>query len=187
MPRASHVQGSVDGLCGIYCLVHFLERVPKLSRRARTKAHAAFSELLKDAQDLGLLDASNISGGYYAADLARIFNKTASRKRLPYLAAELDAVREALELTSATELLRRVLNEEGSAIVSAYGGRHWVLAVTVGSDLQFVVKDPGHAERYRKRELKRAPTDFDGVALVPRRSAIARALRGRISALVQQD
>lgn len=165
----------MDGLCGIYCLVHFLERAEKLSAKGRTKAHSAFAELLKDAEAIGLLKASNIIAGYYAEDLANIFNKTAKRKRLPFVARELTLVVDAAECESGTTLLRMIFEEGGAAIVSVNAGQHWVLAEGIGNDTQILVADSGHHEKYRKEQLKRLSNSYDGVALLPRRSSLARA------------
>ena len=176
MARANQIQGSLDGLCGIYCLVHYLDKLPKLTQTSLPKREAAFSALLISAEKLSLLKAYNIFGGYFAADLVLVFNETARRKRLSHRAFELCTVAEAVEADSGVGLLREIFRQNGSAILSVHAGTHWVLANKIADDGRILVQDSGHSEKYRKEEVKRVGTGYDGVALLPARSAIARSL-----------
>lgn len=168
----------MDGLCGIYCLVHFLDRAPRISKFGRTKAHAAFAALLESAERAKLLTAAHITRGFYAEDLAEIFNGTVLRKRLPFRASTLETVAEKVDEASGSTLLRRIFGEGGAAIVSVCGGQHWVLAESIGDNTDILVRDSGHSARHRKDELKRVSNAFDGVALLPRRSSLAGAFKG---------
>ena len=166
------IQGSVDGLCGIYSLVHYLEKLRVFPiGRSETRAKSAFSALLKSAEVLvspvdnkPLLSAKRIAAGYYTDDLVEIFNATMMRKRLNYRASLLEAICEHEDGSSTGEVVRSLIHDGASVVLQVRGEEHFVLAVAIDESGCISVRDSGHHANYRLEELKR-PASEDGVVL----------------------
>jgi hypothetical protein len=175
MARILHAtQGAADGLCGIYSLVNFMQDQPRI-RKANVHGHkVAFAHLLKSAEDLQLLNAERICAGFSADDLVAIFNKTAQRKRIPFKAVELAAVLPTDGQPTSIELMERILDEGGVAIVLRHGDKHWVLAHGLSDDRRIQIKDSGHNPRYRTAQVSYLRILDDGVAILPGRSRLLR-------------
>lgn len=169
----SHVQGSVDGLCGVYALVHYIERIANFPvGRSKTRAKAGFQALLKSAENLKspydgkpLLSAERIATGYYTDDLVEMFNLTMSRKRLPHRAVLLEEICQNDNQTSIGQLIRSLIEDGAKIVLQVNAGTHFVLAHDLDEDGDILVRDSGHVEKFRVEELKKAPCSQDGVVI----------------------
>jgi len=161
------MQGTMDGLCGLYCIVRAMHRQGASS----LEGSSPLRYLLEAAERLNLFAVGKICNGYEAHELVSIFNEFCAIHAYPYDAKLLRATFDKRQRYLPLKLAKSIFESDGLIIVSVDKGEHWVLAHAYDEALEgFEVQDPDPDKNGRSFILQRE-TQFDGLAIFPTKSA----------------
>jgi hypothetical protein len=112
-------QGHADGLCGIYCILNFLQQ----TEWADHSDNHALQSLLYTVQELGWLTPHYITEGFEEHHLKKIIDRQIEDYRLTYSTY---FIRDT-KFRSFKILADQVRNEGGAIITGEKSKAHWIL------------------------------------------------------------
>lgn len=180
-------QGSVDGLCGLYSLLNFLEADPffadEIGRRSsrKSRSYNAFWYILDCAERNGLLTATYLYDGYCDHHLLHLFSKLTDELDLPYHCRRLaPALRDFKEHEGRqsdgqlTDFARWLFSAKGKAgLICMATQDHWTL-VSGLRGAKLIVADSSDGSRTQKLMTYLSAVDpRDGLVLFSTQHPIA--------------
>jgi len=121
-------QGQADGLCGLYALMHFLNRTDW-----KENPQKALWYLLDACRHFGWLTPQHLTEGLEDHQLKAILDLQITNYRLEFKTYFLEDAFLSAGAQSYREFLEKVVSAGGSAIAQNQNGGHWVL-VTKGQN-----------------------------------------------------
>jgi hypothetical protein len=193
MKRARpNTQGSLDNLCGLYALVHFLRDLRDVEFKymfgsydneetpgPKERSEDAFWHVLDAAQRLSMLNPDYLTRGYTAGHLVRIFNLLRDDLALDYEAVLFAELAKLGKKHSFNTVTKCVLEEARANAVVVQSNGHFFLAR--GFQGQSLVVDDSSGDSSRKENL--TPSELANVrlsyclAIVERSSMILKSLK----------
>lgn len=166
------IQGTGDGLCGLYGLVNFLLHKKEIEdEECRPKQRVAMLLLNQVADRLNLFTPYHVADGHTWAELKEIFNAFSDRWEMEYRAVSLNAVYRHLgNARGKNAVLSDIVNQQGAAVILVDKGQHWVLVTAKHVDGSFVIVDPFHGKV--KGSVKSIANVSQGIALLPSQSEL---------------
>jgi hypothetical protein len=162
-------QGTLDGFCGLYALVHFLRHQQPFTGFDEPPERLAFWTVLEAAYQLRLLTPHYVYHGYESQNLRSIVDKIIVSLELPYTTHALWRAKESVGTESFFDLADRALAKGGRLIASHSRGDHWVLVK--GSRKDALLIDNSGGTSPKDQELTRRQCDqiklFDGILILP--------------------
>src|SRR4051812_6521446 len=101
-------QGQADGLCGLYALMHFLNKT-----EWKDKPHKALWYLLDACQHFGWLTPQYLTEGFEDHQLKAILDLQIGNYRLPYRTYFLSDVFDAAAAASYRQLIDQIVENGG--------------------------------------------------------------------------